>query len=122
MEIRTRSRTGPVVVPPAELTAALSHQIEDMKQPLLDRLNRDPAGFAQVEVEIHDRSRRPADQMTASLLAEATIAADRAEGVKRLRRAQGSVTFTKNGSIEGLTTVAPSTPSSVFDPESKFRL
>ena len=73
MEIRTQSRTGPVVVRLAELTAALSHQIEDIKQPLLDRLNRDPAGFAQVEVEIHDRFRRLADQMTASLLAEASI-------------------------------------------------
>ena len=83
MEIRTQSQTGPVVVPLAELTATLSHQIEDMKQPLLDRLNRDPAGFAQIEVEIHDRFRRLADQMTASLLAEATIAADRAEPAKK---------------------------------------
>jgi hypothetical protein len=71
MEIRNQSKTGPVVPPLAEITATMSDQIDDMKQGLLDRLNRDPASFAQIEVEIHDRFRRLADQMTASLLAEA---------------------------------------------------
>ena len=71
MEIRNQSKTGPVVPPLADITATMSDQIDDMKQRLLDRLNRDPASFAQVEVEIHDRFRRLADQMTASLLAEA---------------------------------------------------
>ena len=79
MEIRNRSKTGPVIPPLAEITATLSHQIDDMKRRLLDRLNQDPASFAQIEVEIHDRFRRLADQMTASLLAEATIPGDRAE-------------------------------------------
>jgi hypothetical protein len=83
MEIRNQSKTGPVVPPLAELTATLSHQIDDMKQPLLDRLNQDPASFAQIEVEIHDRFRRLADQMTASLLAGATTAGDRAEPEKK---------------------------------------
>ena len=72
MEIRNQSETGSVVPPLADLTATLSDQIDDMKQRLLDRLNRDPASFAQIEVEIHDRFRGLADQMTASLLAEAT--------------------------------------------------
>jgi hypothetical protein len=79
MEIRNQSKTGPVVPPLAELTATLSHQIDDMKQGLLDRLNQDPASFSQIEIEIHDRFRRLADQMTASLLAEATTSGDRAE-------------------------------------------
>jgi hypothetical protein len=83
MEIRNQSQTGPVVPPLAEITTALSHQIDDMKQRLLDRLNRDPASFAQVEVEIHDRFRRLADQMTASLLAEATTLGGRAEPEKK---------------------------------------
>ena len=87
MEIRTQSQTGPVVPPLAEITAALSRQIEDMTQPLLDRLNQDPARFAQIEVEIHDRFRHLADQMTASLLAAATIAEDRAEPEKKGRLA-----------------------------------
>jgi hypothetical protein len=77
MEIRNQSRTGPIVPPLAELTATLSDQIDEMKQPLLDRLNRDPSSFARIEVEIHDCFRRLADQMTASLLAEATTSGDR---------------------------------------------
>ena len=83
MEIRHQSKTGPVVPPLVEITATLSHQIDDMKQPLLDRLNQDPASFAQIEVEIHDLFRRLADQMTASLLAEATIPDDQAVPGKR---------------------------------------
>jgi hypothetical protein len=83
MEIRNQSKTGPVVPPLAELTATLSDQIDDMKQRLLDRLNRDPASFAQIEVEIHDRFRHLADQMTASLLAQATVSGDRAGPEKK---------------------------------------
>ncbi len=83
MEIRNSSKAGPVVTPLAELTATLSHQIDDMKQQLLDRLNLDPASFARIEVEIHDRFRRLADQMTASLLAEATTSSERAEPEKK---------------------------------------
>jgi hypothetical protein len=78
MEIRNQSKTGPVVPPLAELTATLSDQIDETKQPFLDRLNRDPSSFARIEVEIHDRFRRLADQMTASLLAETTTSGDRA--------------------------------------------
>jgi hypothetical protein len=83
MDIRNQSKTGPLVPPSAEIAAALSRQIEDMRPSLLDRLNRDPASFAQIEVEIHDRFRRLADQMTASLLAEAKIAGARAEPEKK---------------------------------------
>src|SRR5436305_10395858 len=84
MEVRTQSKTGPVVTPLADLTTTLSRQIDDMKRRLLDRLNQDPASFAQVEVEVHDRFRRLADQMTASLLAEATTpSGERAEPEKK---------------------------------------
>ena len=87
MEIRTRSRTGPVVPPLAEIPATLSRQIESMTQSLLDRLNQDPARFAQIEIEIHDRFRQLADQMTASLLAVATISPPRAQPEKKGRPA-----------------------------------
>ena len=83
MEIRSQSKTGPLVPPLAEITAALSHEVDDMKKRLLDRLSRDPSSFARIEVEIQDRFRRLADQMTASLLAEATIAEDQAEPGKK---------------------------------------
>jgi hypothetical protein len=83
MEIRNQSKTGPVVPPSAEIAAALSRQIDDMRPRLLDRLNRDPASFAQIEREIHDHFRCLADQLTASLLAETTIAGTRAEPEKK---------------------------------------
>jgi len=83
MEIRNQSKTGPVVPPLAELTATLSHQIDEIKQRLLERLNHDPTSFAQIEVEIRDRFRHLADQLTASLLAEATPSCDRAGPAKK---------------------------------------
>jgi hypothetical protein len=78
MEIRSQSKTGPLVPPLAELPAKLSQQLDAVKQQWLDQLNRDPASFARLEVEIHDHFRGLADQMTASLLAEATVAQDQA--------------------------------------------
>jgi hypothetical protein len=83
MEVRNQSKTGPVVAPLAEITARLSDQIDEMKHRLLTRLNQNPSSFAQVEVEIHDRFRCLADQMTASLLAEANTSGGRAEPEKK---------------------------------------
>jgi hypothetical protein len=71
MAIHMDSKTGPLVPPTADVTAALSRQIDAVKQRWLDQLARDPASFGRLEVEIHDEFRRLADQMTASLLAEA---------------------------------------------------
>jgi hypothetical protein len=78
MEIRSPSKTGPLVPTLADLPAELIQQLDAVKQQWLDRLNRDPASFARLEVEIHDHFRRLADQMTATLLAEAAIANDQA--------------------------------------------
>jgi hypothetical protein len=72
MEIRTRSKTGAVVPSVGDITTKLSQQVDAMKQRWLDQLARDPASFARVEVEIHDHLRHLADQLTATLLAEAT--------------------------------------------------
>jgi hypothetical protein len=83
MEIRSQSKNGPLVPPLAEIPAELSQQLDAVKQQWLDQLNRDPASFARLEVEIHDHFRRLADQMTASLLAEASIRGDQAEPGKK---------------------------------------
>jgi hypothetical protein len=83
MEIRTRSKTGPPVPSLADVTARLGQQVDAMKQQWLDQLSKDPASFARLEVEIHDHFRRLADQMTATLLAEATTSCDRAEPEKK---------------------------------------
>jgi hypothetical protein len=83
MEIRTASKTGPLVPSLAHVTARLSPQADAMTQQWLDRLAKDPTSFAQIEVEIHDHFRGLADLMTASLLAEATTSGDRAEPGKK---------------------------------------
>lgn len=83
MEIRSSSKTGPLVPSLADLPATLSQQVDAVKQQWLDQLNRDPASFARLEVEIHDHFRHLADQMTASLLAAATISRDQAEPGKK---------------------------------------
>jgi len=78
MEIRTRSKTGPLAPSLADITARLGQQVDAVKQQWLDRLAKDPASFARLEVEIHDHFRGLADQMTATLLAEARTTSDRA--------------------------------------------
>jgi len=83
MEIRTRSKTGPLASSLADVTARLGQHVDTMKQQWLDQLAKDPASFARLEVEIHDHFRCLADQMTASLLAEATTSGDRAEPGKK---------------------------------------
>jgi hypothetical protein len=72
MEIRSQSKTGPVVASPDDITANLGRQTDSLKQQWRDRLAHDPSSFARLEVEIHDHFRHLADQMTASLLADAT--------------------------------------------------
>jgi hypothetical protein len=76
MEIRSQSKTGPAVAALDDITAKLSLQTDSLKQQWRDRLAHDPSSFARLEVEIHDHFRHLADQMTATLLAEATAADD----------------------------------------------
>jgi hypothetical protein len=83
MEIRTRSKTGPLAPSLADVTAKLGQQVDAVKQQWLDRLVNDPASLARLEVEIHDHFRGLADQMTTALLAEATTSCDRAEPDKK---------------------------------------
>jgi len=78
MEIRSQSKTGPRVPSPPDLTVSLRAQLDSLSQQWVNRLAQDPARFADVEVEIHDQFRRLADQMTASVLAQATEATDQA--------------------------------------------
>jgi len=72
MEIRTQSKTGPVVASLDDITANLSQQTDSLKRQWRDQLAYDPSSFARLEVEIHDHFRHLADQMTATLLVEAT--------------------------------------------------
>ena len=83
MEIRTQSKTGPVVASLDDITAELSRQTDSVKQQWRDQLAHDPPSFARLEVEIHDHFRHLADQMTATLLADATAPDDQADPEKK---------------------------------------
>jgi hypothetical protein len=83
MQVRFRSKTGPLIPSDDDLLLCLRDQTEALQSQWRDRLAHDPAGFAQWEVEIHDHFRRLADQMTASLLAQATTTHDQAEPGKK---------------------------------------
>jgi hypothetical protein len=72
MEIRTQSKTGPIVASLDDITAKLNQQTDSLKQQWRDQLAHDPSAFARLEVEIHDHFRHLADQVTATLLAEVT--------------------------------------------------
>jgi hypothetical protein len=78
MQVRLQSKTGPQIPSEDDLLRVLREQTEAVQLQWLERLSRDPASFALLEVEIHDHFRHLADQMTASLLAQATTAEDQA--------------------------------------------
>lgn len=83
MHVRHHSKTGPVAPSTDLLIRSLTDQIGAVKRQWLDRLTRDPASFARLEMEIHEQFHHLADQMTASLLAEATPSGDRAEPAQK---------------------------------------
>jgi hypothetical protein len=83
MQVRLQSRTGPTIPTGDDLLQALQAQTETLRQQWLDRLAHDPASLAQLEVEIQGHFRGLADQMTASLLAQATTVDDPAEPGKK---------------------------------------
>jgi hypothetical protein len=83
MQVRLQSKTGPLIPSDDDLLRSLREQTKALQSQWRDRLAHDPAGFAQLEVEIHDHFRRLADQMTASLLAQATMTHDQAEPGKK---------------------------------------
>jgi hypothetical protein len=70
--VRLPSKTGPQLPSQDDLFRCFREQTEAAQQQWQERLAQDPAGFAQLEVEVHDHFRRLADLMTASLLAQAT--------------------------------------------------
>jgi hypothetical protein len=83
MQVHLQSKTGPLISSGDDLLRSLRAQTEALQQQWLDRLAHDPASLAQLEVEIHDHFRGLADQMTASLLAQATRTEDRTGSGKR---------------------------------------
>jgi hypothetical protein len=75
---RPQGRTATV---PADVVAQTGRLLAEREAEWLDRLARDPAGFAAVEREVHDQARHQADLYVAGLLAKASERPEMAEQI-----------------------------------------
>jgi len=75
---RPQGRTATV---PADVVAQTGRLLAEREAEWLDRLARDPASFAVVEREVHDRARHQADLYVAGLLAKASERPEMAEQI-----------------------------------------
>jgi hypothetical protein len=69
---KRRRPQGRTAAAPAEVAAQTGRVLAEREAEWLERLARDPAGFAAVEREVHDQARRQADLYVAGLLAKAS--------------------------------------------------
>ena len=71
MRFRLDSQAGPDVPQPARALQQIQQQLADHQQAWAAQLARDPAAYAQLEPQIHAAFGQLADQLAASLLAQA---------------------------------------------------
>src|SRR5947209_12915449 len=69
---KRRRPQGRTAAAPADVAARTGRLLAEREAEWLDRLARDPASFAAVEREVHDRARHQADLYVAGLLAQAS--------------------------------------------------
>ena len=69
---KRRRPQGRIAAAPADVAAQTGRVLAEREAEWLDRLARDPASFAAVEREVHDRARHQADLYVAGLLAKAS--------------------------------------------------
>ena len=72
MEVRSESQAGPQVPSPSQLVDGLATQLRAQQQIWLRQLTEEPSRFADLEVTVHQTFQHLADQLVASLLAQAT--------------------------------------------------
>jgi hypothetical protein len=78
---RPKGRHAPA---PADVAAQTGRVLTEREHEWLDRLTRDPASFAAVELEVHQRARRQADLYVAGLLAKASEQAETVPHIDRV--------------------------------------
>jgi hypothetical protein len=71
VRFRTDSQTGSAVPEPDRAVERIQQQLADHQKVWAAQLARDPAVFAQLESQIHQAFGQLADQLVASLLAQA---------------------------------------------------
>ena len=69
---KRRRPQGRTAAAPADVAAQTGRLLAEREAEWLERLARDPASFAAVEREVHDRARHQADLYVAGLLAKAS--------------------------------------------------
>jgi iron-sulfur cluster repair protein YtfE (RIC family) len=72
MEVRNDSKVGPPVLSPSKLVDHVATQLRADHQEWLRQLTAEPDRFAEVEETVHQAFQQLADQLVASLLAQAT--------------------------------------------------
>ena len=84
---KRRRPGGRTAAAPAEVAAQTGRLLAERAAEWLDRLARDPAGFAAVEREVHDQARQQADLYVAGLLAKASERPEMAQHVAAIAAA-----------------------------------
>lgn len=80
---KSRRPAGPTAPAPSSAAQEAAEDLRGREREWLERLAADPASFAEVEREVHDRARRHADRFVAGLLAQASERPEMARHVER---------------------------------------
>jgi hypothetical protein len=83
MEVRQDCKTGSPVLSPGALVDQVATQLRSDHKEWLRRLTAEPGRFAEVEVTVHQAFQHLADQLVASLLAQATQQSPALEAAKK---------------------------------------
>ncbi len=83
MEVRSNSKMGPEVVCPITAVDELAAQLRAAQPQWLRQLREQPERFAELELAVHQALQQLADQLVASLLAQATQESPALEAAKK---------------------------------------
>ena len=83
MEVRMQSREGTALQGIDPVLAEIQQRLQSHPQEWLSSLQKNPAGFADLEKTVHHAFQQMADQLVAGLLAQATQGDDFADNAKK---------------------------------------
>lgn len=86
MDVRTESKTGPLVAPLPTVLQTVAEQLRTQQPAWLEQLTAHPERFADLEVQVHQTFQHCADQVVAALLAQASQQSPRLEVLKKSNR------------------------------------
>ena len=83
MEVRVQSKKGTTLKGIDPIVAEIQKRLQNHPQEWLRDLQKNPAGFADLEKTVHHAFQQMADQLVAGLLAQATQGDDFADKAKK---------------------------------------